>query len=66
MLRSFMRFEEVSIRHWFSPTCTYRMWLVFCCVQEQALSDTLSAVTTNEVIKRLGELCGYKWNETYR
>ena len=55
--------QEISIRHWFSPTCTQRMWLIFCCVQEQALSDTLSAKTTNEVIKRVGELCGYTWNE---
>ncbi len=58
--------QEISIRHWFSPTCTYRMWLVFCCVQEQYLCDTLSDITTNEVIKRLGELCGYTWNEAYR
>lgn len=58
--------QEISIRHWFSPMCTYRMWLVFCCVQEQHLSDMLPAVTSNEVIKRLGELCGYTWNEAYR
>ena len=58
--------SEISIPQWFSSTCTYRLWLIFCCVQEQVLSDKLPAVTANEVIKRLVELCGYTWNESYR
>ena len=57
---------QISIPQWFSVTCTYRLWLVFCCVQEQVLGNKLSAVTANEVIKRLVELCGYTWNESYR
>jgi hypothetical protein len=60
------RKPEISIPQWFSSTCTYRLWLIFCCVQEQTLADTLSALTANEVIKRLVELCGYTWNEAYR
>ncbi len=58
--------SEISIPQWFSSTCTFRLWLVFCCVQEQTLDDRLTAVTANEVIKRLVELCGYTWNESYR
>lgn len=58
--------SEISIPQWFSPTCAYRLWLIFCCVQEQELEDTLSDMTANEVIKRLVELCGYTWNEAYR
>ena len=57
---------EISIPQWFSTTCTYRLWLIFCCVQEQALTDKLPAMTANEVIKRLVELCGFTWNESYR
>lgn len=60
------RGKEISMPQCFSPTCTYRLWLVFCCVQEQPLGDTLSALTANEVIKRLVELCGYTWNQTDR
>lgn len=60
------RQSDISIPQWFSSTCTYRLWLIYCCVQEQSLGDQLSAVTTNEVIKRLVELCGYTWNEAYR
>lgn len=60
------RQSDISIPQWFSPTCAYRLWLIFCCVQEQALTDMLSVKTANEVIKRLVELCGYTWNESYR
>ena len=58
--------SAISIRQWFSSTCTYRLWLIFCCVQEPVLVNTLSAKTVNEVIKRLVELCGYTWNKSYR
>lgn len=60
------RKADISIPQWFSSTCTFRLWLVFCCVQEQTLDDMLSAMTANEVIRRLVELCGYTWNEAYR
>ena len=58
--------QEISIPKWFSKKCTYRLWLTFCCIQEQLLGDMLSAVTANEFIKRLVELCGFTWSQAYR
>ena len=60
------RQQLISIPQWFSPTCMYRLWLVFCCVQETSMGDVLPAATTNDVIRRLVELCGYNWNDADR
>ena len=57
---------EIAYPKWLSPTCTYRLWLIFNCVLGQSINLDLPAVTLNEVLRRMVELCGYTWNETYQ
>ncbi|XP_064394546.1 uncharacterized protein LOC135341815 [Halichondria panicea] len=59
------RKSEISYPKWFSRECTYRLWLIYNCVLEPDLNTTLSMKTTNEVLKRIVEYCGYTWNPTY-
>ncbi len=59
------RKSEISFPKWFSRECTYRLWLIYNCVLEPDLHNALSQKTTNEVMKRIVEYCGYKWNPMY-
>ena len=58
--------NEITYPKWLSPTCTFRLWLIFNCVQERGLGIMLPKQTMNEVLKRLLELTGYSWNDSYR
>ena len=57
--------SEISFPRWFSRECTYRLWLIYNCVLEPDLTTNLSLMTTNEVMKRLVEYCGYTWDPSY-
>lgn len=59
------RKSEISYPKWFSRECTYRLWLIYNCVLEPELDTVISQKTTNEVMKRIVEYCGYTWNPMY-
>ena len=59
------RKSEISFPKWFSRECTYRLWLIYNCVLDCDLDTALPLRTANEVMKRIVELCGYTWNQSY-
>ncbi len=57
--------SEITYPKWLSKTCTFRLFLMFNCVLEPLPTIQLGANTLNEVLRRLLELTGYTWNDTY-
>ena len=56
----------ITFPKWLSPECTYRLWLIFNTVHDHYLVTPIPRKTVNEVMKRLIELCGYTWNDSYK
>lgn len=53
---------DITYPKWFSPTCTYRLWMVFCVlVEDDFLTITKESIV--DVLKRLLELSGYNWTD---
>ncbi len=57
--------SEISYPKWLSITCTFRLFLIFNCVLEALPTIQLDATTLNDVLRRVLELTGYTWNDTY-
>ena len=53
---------EITFPKWFSSTCTYRLWMVFCVLVEDNSLDVSKDVFT-DVLKRLLELSGFNWTD---
>ncbi len=59
------RRSEITYPKWLTEECTFRLFLIFNCILEPTPSVELGSKTLNEVLRRLLELTGYTWNDTY-
>ena len=53
---------EITFPKWFTSTCTFRLWMVFCVLVEDDFL-TISMDSFKDVLKRLLELSGINWTD---